>query len=86
MVFCIFFKKVIFGPKYEVLLGEAVVSLSLWTRKLLGSALLMSELVLVTGIQCTGNLGITASGARRSAAEVWPAQTKKWSRSFLNNI
>lgn len=56
-----------------MLLGEAVVSLSLWTRKLLGSVLLMSELGLVTGTQCTGNLGITASGARRSAAEVWPA-------------
>lgn len=44
------FLKVIFGPKHAVLLGETVISLSLWTRKLLGSVLLMSELVLVTGI------------------------------------
>lgn len=71
------FFKVIFGPKYVVLLGEAVVSLSLWTRKLLGSVLLMSEFVLVTGIQCTEILGITASGAHRSAAEIWPTHQKK---------
>lgn len=76
MLLYVFFK-VIFGPKYAVLLGEAVVSLSLWTRKLLGSVLLMSELVLVTGIQCTEILGITASGAHRSAVEVWPTHKKK---------
>lgn len=46
----------------------------------------MSELVLVTGTQYTGNLGITASGAHRSAAEVWPAWMKSQSRSALNNI
>lgn len=73
----IFFLKVIFGPKYVMLLGETVVSLSLWTRKLLESVLLMSEQVLVTGIQCTEILGITASGACRSAAEVWPTHRKK---------
>lgn len=37
----------------------------------------MSELVLVTGIQCTEILGIRASGAHTSAAEVWPTHQKK---------
>lgn len=36
----------------------------------------MSQLVLVTGIQCTEILGL-ASGACRSAAEVWPTHKKK---------
>lgn len=85
MLLYIYSFKVIFGPKYAVLLDEAVVSLSLWTRKLLGSVLLMSEMVLVMGIQCIEILGITTSGACRSGADVWPIHKKKKSRSFLNN-
>lgn len=67
-----------------MLLGEAVISISLWARKLLGSVLIMSELVLLTGIKCIEILGITASGAPRNAAGVWPTQKEK-EQIFLNS-
>ena len=81
----VYILKVAFGQKCAVLLGEAVISISLWARKLLGSVLLMSELVLVTGIKCTKILGITASGAHRNAAGFWPTQKEK-EQIFLNPV